>query len=519
MEEIRLVVVDDEMSSRSMIKSIIEELPGYRVVADFSNGYKAVSWIKNNQVDIILCDMDMPTINGVELIKLIKMAHDEVSFIAVSGYDSFNYVRGCMQNEVVDYLLKHELTVEKLGAALEMVKDRYRVTRGATNSLFKSGIAIEHRHNFNENTFRSLIDSNTIKLSEAILIPLVISTDYKLNLNSNVQPDYKKICSIIVDVIKELIEDEVSYVYHITEEHNILMLVSYFKVHSYLYATSKTKQLCSKMMSRIDKLLDSQITIGIGEVCSNYDKAISKLNYIEHVTIDKLYGGGNRIINEHSMSQQTYDETYVIKENLVKSLICEIDRQDEGAALKIVKSFYDTAKALKSSRQVIERLTLKLLDILSDTGLVQTNREIEEKKIKQIETFNQYETYILHIYQESIRDNIKNHKEINSPAVIQVVQYILDQYNQDISLEKCSEQVGISYTHMSRLFKSEMGIGFADYVKRVRIDKAKALLHKNESTLREIAEEVGYQNYNYFFKVFKEIEKVTPTAYIHNAKK
>ena len=110
MAKIKIVLVDDELTARNTIKRYLEGSSTYEVVADFANGKAVLEWLRKNKTDILLCDMQMPEINGVELMRSVHIIDEYLPVIAISGYDDFNYVRGSLINGAANYLLKHELT-------------------------------------------------------------------------------------------------------------------------------------------------------------------------------------------------------------------------------------------------------------------------------------------------------------------------------------------------------------------------------------------------------------------------
>ena len=127
MEKIQLVLVDDELSSRNTIKKYLEENDIYEIIADFKNGKTALDWLRKNSVDILLCDMQMPEMNGVELMRNVHIINEYLPVIAISGFDDFNFVRGSLVNGAANYLLKHELTKEYLLHVLDQVREQYRI--------------------------------------------------------------------------------------------------------------------------------------------------------------------------------------------------------------------------------------------------------------------------------------------------------------------------------------------------------------------------------------------------------
>lgn len=104
MAKIKLMIVDDELISRNTIKKLLEDNGSYEVVADFSDGNAALDWLRGNDIDILLCDMQMPGMNGVELIRMIHVINEFLPVIAISAFDNFDYVRGSLVNGAANYL-------------------------------------------------------------------------------------------------------------------------------------------------------------------------------------------------------------------------------------------------------------------------------------------------------------------------------------------------------------------------------------------------------------------------------
>jgi len=92
-------------------------------------------------------------------------------------------------------------------------------------------------------------------------------------------------------------------------------------------------------------------------------------------------------------------------------------------------------------------------------------------------------------------------------------------YDKDITLSRAASEIGVSYSYLSRKFKEECGQGFSDYLNQLRIENAKQLIEAGDSNIKEIVNQVGFNNYNYFFKVFKDSEGMTPSEYERKSQK
>ena len=135
------------------------------------------------------------------------------------------------------------------------------------------------------------------------------------------------------------------------------------------------------------------------------------------------------------------------------------------------------------------------------------------ERIREYEFFEQFKITILELYSRKLYAEAKE-ANVYSPLINKVVKYIQANFTSDISLEKCAEYVDTSYTHLSREFKKETGMRFVEYLNQLRINKAKSLLIRNDVTMKDIVEQAGFRNYNYFFKVFKESQGITPSEFM-----
>lgn len=135
------------------------------------------------------------------------------------------------------------------------------------------------------------------------------------------------------------------------------------------------------------------------------------------------------------------------------------------------------------------------------------------ERMKEYEEYEQFRNSILEVLHRNIQNNRQRRKQQYSEAVGQVVEYVRKNLAEDISLEKCAELAGSSYAYLSREFKKETGMRFVEFLNRQRVNKAKSLLIRKDYSMKQIVELSGFRNYNYFFKVFKEMEGVTPSEF------
>ena len=112
MNKITVAILDDDIIARNTIKELLEDTE-YEVIKEFQHPEKFLEWINENNINILLCDMMMPTINGLELFERLRVTHKYLSIIAISSFDDFEIARGCLKYGVEDYLLKAGLDTEE----------------------------------------------------------------------------------------------------------------------------------------------------------------------------------------------------------------------------------------------------------------------------------------------------------------------------------------------------------------------------------------------------------------------
>ncbi|HHX13003.1 MAG TPA: response regulator, partial [Clostridiales bacterium] len=225
----KILIVDDELSSISNIKLLLSDSINYELAGDFSDPSQALLWLADHDVDIILSDMNMPKMNGVEFIRMIHNIRPDIQIIAISGYDDFDYVRGCMRLGVHDYLLKHRLSKDVLINTLDNVRQKLIPnTTSNTNSCSKNNImkTIFDSKPFDPDKAQLLIDQNKTYIDTTYMIMIVINPDY-----NNVQgPDFENYASnasmIILDIARHVIANRHKYMTYTTGDNNVIILIS-----------------------------------------------------------------------------------------------------------------------------------------------------------------------------------------------------------------------------------------------------------------------------------------------------
>lgn len=506
MSKIKLILADDELTSRNTIKNLLMNDPDYEVVADFSDGKSALEWLRKNEADILLCDMQMPEINGVELMRLVHLINEFMPVIAISGFDNFDFVRGSLINGAANYLLKHELTREKLLDSLNQVRDKYRIVPREHVTCRRTGYCIYDQRKFTAEHIRSLVENGEIEFGCSNVMSLALSPDYRLTENV-IPSEYKQgIISAVIDILAQILGQEIQYLVHITPTQHMVILLSFSHVRSILYMINTLKNLTSRLQKQIIRMLDLTCTIMIGEVHNEVEKAVEEGLAMEACLEDKLYLGGNRVVSYAVNSRMQYGKGEV-PEELWKQLEFELKNGVIGES-ETLEEFFKEMENKHYPRKKVAEICKKIIRMVCPG---EEGKKLEQR-IEEYEIFGEFRSEIMELFYRQKTEKTARRKEY-SALVSHAIAYMEQNYASEISLESCAEAVGSSYTYLSRAFKQETGLRFVEYLNQCRLKKAQSLLIRKNCSMKEVVEKSGFRNYNYFFKVFKESEGITPSEF------
>lgn len=512
MNRIRVIVVDDELTCRNTIKKLLKENEIYEVAGDFPNGKMALDWLRKNTADIMLCDMQMAGMDGLELMRSVHIIDEYLPIIVISGFDDFNYVRGSLINGACNYLLKHELTQQQLLYVLDQVRERYRIMPAGGAVYHKRGYCIYDEKEFKPEHIQSLVEQKYIEFGISNVAAVAISPDYRFKKGIHEEEYRKDIVNAIVDMLNQMLGDQYPYLIHVTQKGHVIPLISFTNEKSTLLMMNILGNLVRRLQSQIVRMLDITATIVMGDVQRNLEQAMEQASRMDSLLEDKMYLGGNRIVSESITKKIVYSDTG-IPDNLWNQLCYELKSNMDGY-LMTVRDLLDEIENRRLEQSSMIRNCCRILDALEEVKVLE-DKECNEIKnhIKLYEEYTEIRSEILETLHR--KSHMKHSEEsVYSPQILQAIDYIAKNYMHDISLEKCAEVTGISYTYLSRSFRKETGMRFVEFLNHQRVNKAKSLLVRKDIPMKQVAEQSGFRNYNYFFKVFKETEGVTPTEFL-----
>ena len=527
----RVIIADDEQMLIELIKELgkFEEL-GIEIIDECYDGESALDSILKNKPDFVISDIQMPVLDGLEMIEKVREQEPNILFILLSGYRYFEYAQSAIRLNVADYLIK-PVDETQLNAVLKKacaLVDENRMTRRNMEEL--QDYQSEELYKKQQGFWNMVLEhENKIKLSA--LQPEVLQRQYDICLN---QPYYR--IAVIETALSELLgaqpqlytEKITQYVSEIFAENAMFYLyhaenISYLLLSYGNAGKNRIVESIQALFYRIEDLRDIygefRLTIGVGEEQTKFGALQEAAAQARGAVTGRLVLYGNRLIRYSDMRNlPRFSPDAIIDEETCRKLKEHLRYLRKHEVNALFSEMEQKAFPYRQSNPMdMDRTIDRLLKSVQEGCNEQDDPNLIvaqiRKKIEYARSFpevfscvgKQMEVYIAKKEQEQ-NDRV-------AKPVEQAIRYIKNEYAKGVSLEQAAGLAGVSSSYLSRVFKEQTGLGFNDYLTQVRLDEAKELLSGSALSIREIAAEVGYPDENYFSKLFRKHIGIRPKAY------
>ena len=532
---INVLIVDDELLVRTNLKSMIDwEAEGLRICGEAANGADALKLIEKWRSGIVLMDILMPGMNGYELSSVIRERYPAVLMIVLSNYDDFEYVRGTLRNGAVDYLLKHNLNSKTLLDSLARAKsaaasltgnaDSEPITRNhmlaLTEKFVQQLLAGLYRHT---EEIRKQLDLLDVKLDCRNVVPVVMEIDSygkSALLDKKFLKDHLLLSFSVVNIIEELLNERGNGVVTRVSDKRFAILLSFANARSQAYVDAVVGDLLQAVSASLKKFLEFSVSFSIGNSCASildvqksYEDAAEQLN-------GKFYLGRNAMIKggDGSFAAVPFAGLDMDTEREIVRLL---EARDTEAVLSHLADLFADMKRTAVPVAGAKMVFYDLLTILwkfgkerkIDVSSLSPDGQPLHEKIATIDTIDEYRDWMASLIANLIDECLLEEEAYPSAYVREAVQFVKRNYANNVSLSEAAEHVHIGGAYLSTLFKEEVGVGFSEYLRNLRIAKAKSLLEQGKLDLREIVATCGFNDYDYFLKAFKKTTGMTPKEY------
>lgn len=527
---IKVLIIDDDYLVRLNLKMMIDwEKYDIEICGEAENGEEGLKLIKELKPDIAIIDVKMPVMDGVELSEKINKLNINLFFIMLSNYDEFEYVRQAMKNGGRDYLLKHKLNKNNL---LEVVTKATQEIKLSKETDIKKEVATVNQEvedfiiglisgdiNKKEDIIK-YASKSSIRIGLINVIPIVMMIDeYKKIEAKGVNLLYKVKKNLGLQ-IKDILSRQENGMYLQLNDNKYIILMSFEKRRSQLEIDHRANEIIKQIMSNINVYFNISVTFSVGKMVNIEYIKDSYEETCNHLA-SKFYLGKGIIIDDKNKIIFSNDDEEILDRNLEKLLTKALLFHDKVNIELIINNIFAKIKNSKVDIAKVHDIINKLINIINEFAhhykipVEQIfNKENPKQIFQKLEILEDFYKWILQIFNRVIHVTESLSVGKYSEYVTETIIFIRKNYSKDISLSIVAEEIGINSSYLSTIFKDEVGIGFNQFLCNERIKYGEVLMRNGSKDIKEIAKECGFNNYSYFFNVFKKKTGQTPKQYI-----
>lgn len=500
------MIVDDEEIVREGLQAIlVKNFPKMNIEVA-NNGKEALEIAKAFMPDLVLMDIKMPGMNGLETIKNMKEEQLNTKFIMISAYAEFEYAQSAMKLGVNDYLLKPSKASEVVQTVSKVLSQISEERKSQQESLlqqnaFQKALTILETDVVTQLLFDHVHEIHLDELVELLGTP---TASGKFVMSILLPRDSEDLYAEIKQRVRKIGNSWVGALYG----RQIPIIVFRQQGDSF---RSQAITLARTILSVSKSSDKAGWFIGIGNVCDSLDK-------IRHSYQESLIA--------------TKDFTLPVKYRFYSDLPSVSEEKDGYHSKKLENRFFDQIrngqwqKIIKEVSQFIDTFENKGVNLIEVQQRVLEMLWIASRLLNeigvapdtplynfQIKDFRQLRTETNHLLNQMWQSHSEYNNRVEDNTIKQIRQYIIEHSHEQISLNGIAQKYELSPIYISKLFKEQLGINYITFLTECRLEKAKKLMLNPEKSLKEITFEVGYQDPNYFSKVFRRIVGLSPTEY------
>jgi len=510
-----VLLVDDEVFFRQGLRTIIDwEACGFEVIGEQDNGEDAYHFIMKERPDVVITDIRMPEVDGLQLIhKVIQEEQLKTKFIIVSGYDEFKYAQQAVRYGVCDFLLKPidemalQETLQQLADTIKLESQKNRQSMTHQNQELLAKI---ERAELSEEELREIYADMGLDCSEGHYYVLI---EHSLDAAA-VKQDYYPADQIqhMITIIQSLIPGiTIRLMFSQRGRFGFIIPQSFIQKNSSIQTLMK--QLYNRLSAQQQPLhiYFSDKCTGVHFFWQAYQAALHAARY-KYIDNRKLFDFEelNRYELRHIMLPF---EAY-------KGLLNEIEQNNDTGIEReldeLLKQFGQQHCSVEAVKATVHKLVADCLHIVQ-TMQIDKNRLAHLNELIGLEA-----TYVDRVTLRQLllsfvldcgRCIAEERKDMAKGGVQRIKKYIDLHFAEPISLKSIAAQFYINPVYLGQLFKKNYGHYFNEYLLQLRIQEAKKLLRQTDMKIYEIAEKVGFSHSEYFVSQFEKLEKLSPTAY------
>ncbi|MCD1261769.1 response regulator [Paenibacillus athensensis] len=563
----KVMLADDEILVRLGVKTMIDwSAHGFEYVGDAPDGRQALQLIEEKRPDILLTDIVMPQMNGLELIERVREAFPQLRIIVLSSHDEYDYVRKAMKLGVDDYLLKASMKPDELLELLQETAHKIRQSQLAPPQAVQLPEAASEEERARR-WLRTLLESDRAAAAAAVsaatgnapagtdagaastaatvppganaaaaataaafaadeaaaACPLPLGAINKA-MRLIVHPAPDKAEGSVRPVVLQLVGQELERVAAaaVVADLGHDGLAVWLPLDAAAQADG-LEMACRAIVQAVKRFLNLTVSIGISDVCSGYRQLRRAFEQADAAAGRSFYEGIGRVYTWKGDITRADVESVRIGKADELVFKRELGQLQLPQLKQRLHEWFERLDRARLPKDACIQWCLQLWSMIQAEWETAFSEEpcgqhdaAERPAYRQIIEFQQLADAL--DWFERLLDSVADseglrHRESHREDIRELLRFLQEHYAEEISLKLAADRLKLNESYLSYLFKKETQIGFSEYINQLRVDKAAELLLHTDLPGYAIAERVGYENVNYFGRIFKKIKGLSPQQF------
>lgn len=525
---LKLMIVDDELLMRIGLRSMLEwESYGFQIVGEASNGKEALELALAVSPDLVISDIKMPVMDGLEMIRELSRRLPRSQFVIFSNFDDFHLVKEALRLGACDYLIKSEIRHEMLIEVLDRIRKKLETDGRGSQVLYALPDYTQSLTYLKENLFKETISGLAspekfealreklyIRLQPEPFVVLKIMIDrFDQVKKKYVEKDEKLLRFSIVNILEEVTvpKRDKEVVVESSSEYLLFLNIPWEEADE---VRTNINRLCQRLMNTVNDFMNISISIGVSSMMTGYPYIRLAYNEADIAVRQRFFEGAGSVLFFEDLSRQEVRNGR--KMPLGRTHQEQFQLVMESGNHAGLRAFLSTVRQVleqeRSDEDAVRQTYLYLLELANAVLYTVSRTRVAPnispyEAILHAETWGDMESVIVeHVQAYMDIEEGQTYRSYTDMAIDLINRY----YAEDISLQSVANQISVNASYLSRIFKQETGENFTAYLTRIRIEKAKHYLANGRLRVYEVAHKVGYHNYTYFSKIFKKVVGMSP---------
>lgn len=526
----KLLIADDEINIILLIKNLIDRCKiNIEIAGEAGDGITALNLVRQLKPDVVITDIRMPGMSGMELIKQVRDEQLPVEFVIISGYSEFEYARSAIQYGVSDYLLK-PIRREELNDVLarladqsaskkeqQMQMDRMEDKLAANNGILRKNL-LQNLIGGDEHLVKQALES--LKHKDVFDFRGTCYAMAAVKLDCVSDPQYQVPKQAVETITAKIIRKLRDYC------HDTEFIIS--QSWGYICMNYDSGSGCpDKIYGELEDMMEKteykndlfEMTVGMGCETTSVERLPDSLDTAVRAVMLRIDMGVGSVIRYDKLPESYRSSAYPLSKDFEVKMERQIPLLIPGKLVLIgeeslsraVEGQYHYYRLYGMEQEMLWKTHTLFRDIMKDYEIPDVEPYVERlencttlKQLKQV-----WEDYI-HAGCELC---IQQKDGMGSRPVRMIKEYIEAHYQENITLNDIADIVFLNPAYLSAMFRKETGQTLTQYLIHVRMGRAKEMLRNPGKSVGEIACAVGYQDERHFSKLFTRMTGVKPTEY------